>query len=167
MEMRVSITQKGNIFAGKAPEIVQGKLLEAMYEATAFLEREVKSRTPKGVYGEKDGLVSTVQGKVAGIGTPVIKGIVAHQSKYGDVIEKGRTAGKTMPPEGYLIRWIQVKMGLSEYEAKRLEFVIRRKIGTRGFHGAQMFEHALTDNWSRLQSIFDRCGFEIARELNQ
>ncbi len=166
MDLKISVTQKGKIFDGAGPEIIQSKLTEAMYEGTIYLERKVKERTPRGVYGEKGGLVSTVHGEVIGKGAPIIKGIVAHQSKYGDVVEKGRTAGKAMPPEGSLIRWIQLKMGVSEFEAKRLEFVIRRKIGAKGFPGAQMFDHALTDNWHKLQEIFDRCGFEIARELS-
>jgi len=166
MELKVSITQKGKIFEGQAPEIVNKAMTLAMYEATSFLEREVKKRTPQGVGGAKGGLMSTIYGEVIGPGMPLVKGIVAHQSKYGDVIEKGRTAGKAMPPEGVLIRWIQVKMGLSEPEAKRVEFVIRRKIGQKGFPGAHMFEKGLMENWTKLQEIFDRCGFEIARELN-
>jgi len=166
MELKVSITTKGKIFEGKAPEIVQDQLAAAMYEATSFLEREVKKRTPQGVFGGAGGLLSTIHGEVVGKGTPVIKGIVAHGSAYGDVIEKGRRAGKTWPPEGALLRWIEVKMGLPEETAKRLEFVIRRKIGQKGFPGAHMFENALQEGWPKLKDMFDRAGFEIARELN-
>lgn len=167
MELKVSVTQKGKIFEGVSHAIIQDNLSQAMYEATAFLEREVKKRTPQGVGGAKGGLMSTIHGEVIGKGTSVIKGIVSHQSKYGDVIEKGRTAGKTWPPEGALIRWIEVKMGLSGPEAKRIEFLIRRKIGKKGFPGAHMFERALNENWGRLQGIFERMGFEIARELSE
>lgn len=166
MELKVSVSQKGKIFEGQAPEIVQKELTSAMYEATQFLERTVKEGTPQGVGGAKGGLMSTVQGEVVGKGMPVVKGIVAHQSKYGDPVEKGRTAGKAMPPEGTLIRWIEVKLGKTEGEAKRLEFVIRRKIGQKGFPGAYMFEKGLDQGWPTVQGIFDRYGFVIARELN-
>ncbi len=165
MELKVSVIQKGKIFEGKGPEIVNENLTAAMYEATSFLEREVKRRTPQGVFGAKGGLRSTIRGEVEGKGTPLIKGIVAHTSVYGDVIEKGRTAGKTWPPEGSLLRWIEVKLGVDERTAKRLEFVIRRKIGKKGFPGVYMFENAFNENWTKIQKIFDRCGFEIAREL--
>ncbi|GER92685.1 hypothetical protein A45J_0403 [hot springs metagenome] len=167
MELKVTVTQKGKIFEGVSQEIVRDNLAQAMYEATQFLEREVKKRTPQGVGGAKGGLMSTIQGEVIGKGTTAIKGIVAHQSEYGDVVEKGRTAGKAWPPEGSLIRWIEVKMGLSGDESKRIEFLVRRKIGKKGFPGAHMFERALNENWGRLQGIFDRCGFEIARELSE
>lgn len=167
MELTVAITQKGKIFEGKAPEIVNEALTSAMYEAVTLLEREVKKRTPLGVYGSQGGLLSTIHGNVTGQGTPIVKGIIATQSKYGEVIEKGRTAGKTWPPEGALIRWMEVKLGMDDTTAKRMEFVIRRKIGRKGFPGVHMFENALNENWQRLEQIFDRMGFDIARKLNE
>lgn len=167
MELKVSVTQKGKIFEGKAPEIIKQNLTGAMYEATSFLEKEVKRRTPVGVFGAQGGLLSTIHGEVIGKGTPIMKGIVGHQSKYGDVIEKGRSAGKTWPPEGTLLRWIEMKLGVEGAEARRLEFIIRRKIGKKGFPGRFMFEESLKQGWPVLQKIFDHYGFEIARELNE
>lgn len=167
MELKVVVTQKGKLFEGKGHEIVQQKIESAMYSATQFLEREVKKRTPQGVFGAQGGLRGTIHGEVEGKGTPLIKGIIAHQSKYGDVIEKGRTAGKSWPPEGALIRWMEVKLDMNEATAKRMEFVIRRKIGKKGFSGVHMFENALNENWGKIQKIFDGAGFEIARELNE
>jgi len=167
MELKVSIITKGKISEGKAPEIIRQNMTDAMYEATSFLERKIKEITPQGVFGAKGGLISTIAGEVIDKGTPIIKGIVASSSLYGEVIEKGRRAGKTWPPEGALLRWIEVKMGIPEEMAKRLEFVIRRKIGQKGFPGAAMFEKGLERGWPKLEEIFDRAGFEIAKELNQ
>jgi hypothetical protein len=167
MELKVSVKTKGKIFEGKAPEIIHDALADAMYEATSFLEAEVKKRTPIGVGGAKGGLMSTIHGEPIEKGVPVIKGVIATSSRYGEVIEKGRRAGKTWPPEGELVRWIEVKMGLPEEMAKRLEFVIRRKIGQKGFPGVHMFENALKEGWPTLKKIFDGAGFEIARELNE
>lgn len=163
MRLVVTVTQKGAIYEGKTPRIVSEELAAAMYEATGLLEGEVKKRTPQGVFGERGGLRSTIYGEVQGKGTPLVKGVIAHQSKYGDVIEKGRRPGRKWPPEGALIRWMEVKLGMDESTAIKKEFVLRRKIGVKGFPGAHMFEGALTDNWPRLQRIFDRRGFEIAR----
>ncbi len=117
--------------------------------------------------GYQGGLISTVNSEVTGKGTPLIKGIVFHGSKYGDVVEKGRSAGKGMPPKGTLVRWLEVKLGLSTKEAQRIEFVVRRKIGLRGTQGAQMFEKALTDNIGKLEQMAQACGLRIAAELNQ
>jgi len=166
MELKATVTAKGAIFEGKAPEIIQTALTSAMYEATQSLEKKVKAKTPVGVGGAKGGLLSTIYGEVER-GIPVIKGIVATQSPYGEVIEKGRTAGKKWPPEGVLIRWIELKMGVDEATAQRLEFVIRRKIGKKGFPGAHMFERAFTESWPQIKGIFERAGFNIARELNE
>jgi hypothetical protein len=167
MEMKVVVTAKGKIFEGKGPEVIQENLTSAMYEGTQMLEREVKRRVPVGVFGAQGGLLSNIHGEVEGKGTPIMKGIIAHGSKYGDVIEKGRTAGKKWPPEGVLLRWIEVKLGADEKEAKRLEFVIRRKIGRKGFPGVHMFQNALEQSWPKLESIFDNMGFKITRELSE
>lgn len=164
--VKVAITKKGKVFEGKSPEVINQQLTAAMYEATEFLERKVKEKTPVGVYGAAGGLLSTIHGEVTGKGMPTVKGVVGHQSRYGDVIEKGRRPGKKWPPEGTLIRWMMVKLGMSEPEAITKEFYIRRKIGTKGFSGAHMFERALTSNWSRLKTIFNQYGFKITRELN-
>jgi hypothetical protein len=163
----VEFKKKGAVLEGKGPEVVRDELVCLIYEVTAFLEREVKERTPRGVYGAQGGLASTIHGEVTGKGTPQVKGVVGHQSKYGDVIEKGRKAGKAWPPEGALIRWIEVKLGKGEEEAYRLEFVIRRKIGRKGFPGAHMFQRAVTEEEHRLQRMADRHGFSIVTRLEE
>lgn len=189
MELKCTITQKGAIFEGKAPEIIQKQLEKAMTEAVSFLEREVKLRTPTGVYGAA-GLLGSIHGEVVQKGTPIVKGVVASSSKYGEVVEKGRTAGKAMPPggaaacalkgqrgrgikkgqtyyEGPLIRWIEVKFGVDNKTAAKLEWPIRKKIAVKGFEGAHMFENALTENKEKLEEIFNRAGFDIAQKLSE
>jgi hypothetical protein len=165
----VTVTTKGGIFEGQPQAIVQQALHGCIYEATMFLERKVKlivTNEAQGVGGAKGGLLSTIHGEVTGKGTPLIKGVVAHgKGAYGDVVEKGRPAGK-MPPEGVLVRWIEVKLGVDSTTAQRLEFVIRRKIGRKGFPGVHMFERAVSENQTKLQAIFDRAGFDIAVQLS-
>lgn len=165
--LSVKISTSGALLAGKAPQIIQQGLDTFVTMVTQFLSAEVQKRTPQGVMGYQGGLISTVNSEVTGKGTPVIKGIVFHGSKYGDVIEKGRTAGKGMPPKGSLVRWLEVKLGLSEKEAQRIEFVVRRKIGLKGTKGAQMFEKALTGNLGRLEQMAQAAGLKIAVELNK
>lgn len=165
--LSVRIKTSGALLSGKAPEVVQAGLDRFVTMATQFLANEVQKRTPQGVMGYQGGLISTINSEVSGKGTPQIKGIVFHGSKYGDVIEKGRTAGKGMPPKGSLLRWLEVKLGLSEKEAQRIEFVVRRKIGMKGTKGAQMFEKALLDNVGKLEQMAQVCGLEIATELNK
>ena len=152
---------------GKAPEVIQTGLDRFVTMATQLLSNEVQKRTPQGVMGYQGGLISTINSEVTGKGTPIIKGVVYHGSKYGDVVENGRSPGKGMPPKGSLVRWLEVKLGLSEREAMRIEFVVRRKIATKGTQGAQMFEKALTDNLGKLEALAQQCGLQIVKELNQ
>jgi len=166
MEFKVTIKKKGPVFDGSATKVVDRKLEDAMYEATQLLEREVKERTPRGVMGAQGGLLSTIHGEVLKKGTSVVKGVVGSSAEYAEVIEKGRRAGKKWPPEGALIRWIEVKLKVGREMAERLEFVIRRKIGRKGFPGVHMFEKALDENWHRIQKIFDRAGYEITRVID-
>ena len=167
MELKISIAKKGKVFEGKAPEIIEQALTDVLYEATSFLETEVKKRTPTGVYGASGGLISTIHGEVVSKGTPLMKGIIGHGSVYGDVIEMGRRPGQKWPPEGVLLRWVEKKIGASGKAAAGLEFVIRRKIGQKGFPGVHMFEKALKENLSRLRAMFDRLGFKITSKLNE
>ncbi len=162
----IRIDTSGALLNGQAPAIVQKNLDKAIVEATLFLWREVQSRTPQGVGGYQGGLISTIQQEISGKGTPVVKGTIFQGKPYGEVIEKGRTAGKGMPPEGSLLRWLEVKLGLSEKEAKRIEFVVRRKIKAKGFDGAHMFEQAIQDNLTRVEAMFTKVGFTITTELN-
>lgn len=167
MEMKAVVTMKGAIFDGKAPEIINNELTAAMTEGLALIGRNVKKNTPVGVHGAQGGLLGNQAGEVIGKGTPIVKGVYTLGSPYAEVLEKGRTAGKAMPPEGSLQRWIEVKLGLDEKQAKRIEFVIRRKIGRKGFPGAQMAETGFEDSLPGLIEIFDQRGFVIARRLSE
>lgn len=166
MDLRLKIESQGALLSGEAPKVVQTNLDRFVTEATMLLLGEVKKRTPQGVFGAQGGLLGSIQAEVIGKGTPLIKGVVASAHKYAEVIEKGRTAGKGMPPMGSLIRWIEVKMGLSADQAKKIEFVVRRSIGRKGFSGAHMFEDALIDNLNRLVAMGEAAGLRIATELN-
>ena len=85
MELKVIIQAKGKIFDGRAPEIIRENLLAFMVEATQYLERRVKGRTPR-----RTGLGAlSIHGEVINKGTTVIKGVVGHTSKYLDFVERG------------------------------------------------------------------------------
>ena len=165
MTIRINISTKGALLSGKAPEVIQKGLDRFVQKVTMFLLPEVQKRTPQGVFGAQGGLIGSIQAQVSGKGTPLVKGVVMSAQLYAEVIEKGRTAGKGMPPAGSLIRWIETKMGLDEASAKRIEFVIRRSIGAKGFAGRYMFEKAVTENMARIETMAMAEGLIIATEL--
>lgn len=165
MDLRARIEVTAPLLA-KGPAVVQKHLDRFVDQATAFLLREVKVRTPQGVYGAQGGLLASIQKDVQGKGTAVVKGIVGTAQAYGEVIEKGRRPGKAWPPPKVLVPWIVKKLGLDPKEAARVEYVIRRKIGLKGFEGVHMFEKALTENFGALQAMAQREGLLIVQELN-
>lgn len=168
LELKINVIAKANVFRGKGPEIINRNLTSAMYEAVGFLEAVVKGGTPQGVFGTQGGLISTIHGEVEYKGTPAVKGIVATQSEYGEVIEKGRTPGKKPPPKGSLVRWMEVKLGMDPETAKKKEMGLRIAIGRKGFKGAHMFQNSIEGaNYDKLEKIFSHYGFEITRELAQ
>lgn len=167
MKISLRVTASGALFTGKAPAIIQQNIDRFVTSATMFLLAQVKSRTPQGVFGAQGGLLGSIQSEVVGKGTPMVKGVVASAQKYAEVVEKGRSAGKGMPPKGVLVRWLEVKLGLDTKTATRIEYVVRRKIGQKGFEGAHMFERAVTENISSLEQMAVACGLKIATEMSQ
>ena len=168
MNLQIKISTKGALLSGKAPQVIQAGLDSFVTEAVNFLDGQVKARTPQGVLGGQGGVISSIQTPpITGKGTPMVKGSVVSAHSYAAVIEKGRRPGKGMPPKGMLVRWIETKLGLSETEARKVEFVIRRSIGITGFKGRHMFEKAATENQSVLDAMAGRYGLTIARELSE
>ena len=183
MEIKATIKCNGAIYNGVSLKISQMHLDRAMSESVALLERKVKENIRKapriGVGGAKGGLLASIHGETIQKGTPLIKGIVATQSIYGEVIEKGRRPGRKMPPADALDGWIDLKLGTRRrafnsmdkvlaYTAwkKSVSFLIRRKIGKKGFPGIHMFERALADNLPQIQSIFERAAASITGKIN-
>jgi len=167
MELKVKIDVSGALLTGKAPEIIQRNLDAAITRATLLLHKEVIDRTPQGASGAQGGLINSIKYDIPGKGTPIVKGIIATKQKYGEVIEKGRAAGKGMPID-VLIPWLRKKLGITdEKELARANFLIRRKIMAKGFEGAHMFEKALNENLSKVEAIFKEAGFDMIKELSE
>lgn len=166
MELRARLEISGPLLAGKGPAVVRKHATRFVTEAVLLLEREVKLRTPQGVFGAQGGLLASIKHEGSTPGAPVVRGVVFSNSQYGEVVERGRRPGRGMPPPGVLLRWIELKFGMSRGEAERIEYVVRRKIAQKGFEGAHMFERAFNENLPRLRAMADRVGLSIVTELN-
>lgn len=167
MELRVRIEVSGPLLAGKGPAIVQQHIERFVDLAVSLLVREVKIRTPRGASPAGSGLAYSIKEDVQGRGTPLVRGIVGTASKYGEVIERGRRPGRGWPPKGVLLEWIRYRFGVTDQKTlERLEFLIRRKIGQKGFEGVHMFEKALTENFNRLQAMAQREGLALVAVLD-
>ena len=167
MELAYQIKINGPIAEGKAGKIAHEQVTAFLYEATQFLETQVKQNTPEGVFGQAGGgLRASIHGEVVDKGTEVQKGIIAHGSIYGDPVERGRRPGK-MPPSSVLVRWVEVKFGVSGQDAKRIAFFVRKKIMSRGTKGAAMFFKALDEGWPTIVSMADQYGIKIADRMRK
>lgn len=167
MELKIKIDVKGALLTGKAPDIVQKNLEEAITRATNLLHNEVLNRTPQGALGAQGGLINSIKGDVLLKGTPMVKGVIVTKHPYAEVIEKGRRPGKGIPVNA-LIPWLIGKLKITdEKELARANFLIRRKIKAQGFKGAHMFEKALNENYNKVEAIFRDAGFNIAKELSE
>lgn len=167
MNLIARIEISGPLLAGKGPAVVQKHIERFVTSAVLLLEREVKLLTPQGVSGAQGGLLSTIKHEVAGRGTALVRGLVGTSSPYGEVIERGRRPGRGWPPRGALLRWIEMKFGVSGREAQRIEYLVRRKIARKGFEGAHMFDKAFTKNLPRLQSMAQAEGLALVTELGR
>jgi hypothetical protein len=164
MELAYQISFKGPVLDGTAGKIAHEQVTAFLYEVTAYLETQVKENTPIGVFGKQGGLYSTIHGEVTEKGTEAQKGIVAHGSKYGDPAERGRRPGKMAPSE-VLVRWVELKFGVAEKDAKRIAFFIRKKIMKQGTKGAGMFFKALDEGWPTILSMAQGYGIKIADKM--
>lgn len=160
------ITAQGALLTGNPEGIVQRNMSAAMQEAVQFGVRRVKGRTPQGVSGAQGGLLGSIQGEVRHPGGDVV-GIIGTASPYGLAVEKGRSPGEKMPPAGTMLRWLEVKMGIETEEAEEIEYVVRRKIGREGTEGAHMFEQTIDEDADSFQTIFERYGLRITKELGR
>lgn len=164
MRLSAEIRISGPLFA-KGPEIVQRYLEAFVEEVVQFLTREIKERTPQGIYGAQGGLLGSIGNTISGRGTQLVRGVIGTPQAYGAIVERGRRPGK-MPPKGVLVRWIEVKLGLDARSAQSVEYLIRRKIARKGTKGAAMFSRALMENEAAIARIAERYQLKTVVDLN-
>lgn len=81
-------------------------------------------------------------------------------AKYAYWVHEGRRPGK-MPPEKPILRWVYRKLNPGK-DAKSIAFLIRRKIGKKGYKG-RPFIAAIHKEWiNKLQARIDNA---VARGL--
>jgi hypothetical protein len=60
---------------------------------------------------------------------------VYNRQPYAIIVERGRRAGARQPPVAALVPWVRDKFGLRGAEARRVAFLVARKISERGIAG--------------------------------
>ena len=160
-----------------AEEIAPAEMRLALERITARVEEEIKERMPVGVTGALRGSVAR---EIEGTGVD-LTGIVGTPQPYGLVIEEGRRPGKRWPPEASIRLWVrrtaagqqivaslQSEAGLLRDRAERSAvFLVRRKIGRKGFRGRHMFAEAAKATEGLVRDVWRETGERIAERLNR
>lgn len=134
--MAITITATGPLF-GDTRSVVDREVRAVLMETGQLGARLLTERTPAGVSSAGGGLRGSTFTELRG--TPGRREQRIGQSKfYAEIVELGRRAGKR-PPVAALMRYVQLKLGKRGVEIERVAFLVARKIGARGYHGAQQF----------------------------
>lgn len=138
---------------------------QGLTETVGFLHKQVVEKTQRGATSFLRG---SIHSEVRGQTLESLRGVVGTPAKYADVVERGRRAGRPMPPSGVgsgLWLWVRRKLRVPEGEARGVAFVIARSIKKEGIEGKHMFRDALRDNRARIQARMRELGFRLARRL--
>ena len=149
------------------PEASRMATISRLTEATKFLERVVKFKTPRGVGPTP--LRNTIFSKVE-YGTPVqygtsIRGLVGTPAKYGEAVEFGTKPH--MPPRREIIFWVARKLGLSGLELREAVRNIRWHIYQHGTEGAHMFEKGFNENKAFITKMLEKIPEDIVKSLKK
>ncbi len=122
------------------------KMHSAMDESTGFVQTEVRKNVPVDQGIARGSILPDIRGSSVDM-----RGRVYSALEYIEVLEKGRSPNKPMPPKGVLLGW----MARHSIDVK-LEFIIRRAIGRKGTKAHKMFEQAAARGQQVVPGIFAR-----------
>lgn len=176
LKFDVGIEGAGPLLEPGAEEVAPAEVRFALERITARVEEEIKERMPVGVTGVLRGSVAR---EIEGTGVD-LTGVVGTPQPYGLVIEEGRRPGKRWPPEDPIRLWVRRTAAGQEIVASlqsegrlprdRAEqgavFLVRRKIGRKGFRGRHMFAEAAKATEGFVRDVWQETGERIAQRLN-
>lgn len=142
----------------RAPEFTRERLLDAMTEATLYLEREVKDAFPAVSGLTRASITSDAFSTPAGV-----LGTVGSASPAVAAVELGTKPH--MPPVAAILLWVQDKFGLAGEEAESLAWGVARKIKARGTKGQGHFQKVLAAGAGTLTGIFQEAVQDIVLHL--
>lgn len=139
-------------------------LLRAMHESVVTLEAYATSYAPVFMGRLRNSLGSEVKhlstaNIVGRVGTSLTSEV------YPLVMEYGRKPGR-MPPPSRLVRWVQLKFGLSTYrEIRSAAYNVARKIAARGIKPKLFLKKAYLTGQNQVQNYFAQALERIAEGL--
>lgn len=144
----------------KAPEIVREELTSAMDEATSLLEGEAKDLTPVGAMGL---LRQSILAQEPRVLADQVIGVVGTALDYAVPVELGTKPH--FPPVEALEDWVRRRLGVAEKDARRVAFLVARKIAAHGTPAFGMLHRAFAKAGVSIGMIFARARDRIASRL--
>ena len=147
IEIEIDLQKFAAALAKLDPATLNQRTRAALQESISYIEALVVNAIPVNTGNTRQGVFTDVRGQTLAS----LRGIVASPHKHALVLERGRTPGKRMPPEGPIALWALRKLGVND---AGVVFLIRRAIGRRGLPALKMFENAALKAPPIVEAIF-------------
>lgn len=151
----LTVNRMGQTYAGGS-QIVLEETRTGITRAVIQIEADAKRMVPTDTHTLQRSLTHevTTQGQN-------VTGRAGTNLTYAPVVEKGRSAGAAMPPQGALLGWMR-RHGIDA----SAEFVVRRAIGRRGTRPRPYLKPALDKNrpaiTREMTAVLKRIGDRLA-----
>ena len=142
-----------------AADFTPRELTRTVRRIVARADANITERTPVGWSGTLRGGYSH---EVRRPNTSRPVGIVANPTPYHDIRDEGRRPGR-QPPVAPLIPWVGSKLGAPVAERRQVAFLVARKIGRRGYAGAQMVRKGWGRTRREVRPELRKMGLRIIR----
>ena len=142
----------------KAPGVVQLMLGFALERGAQEVAREARQKAPKAF--------STLTNSIRAQRLSELHYFIAPGVNYAPWVEGGRMPMRKMPPKGSLLAWIKLKLGVSEEQASRLEFVIARAIKRRGIQPQPFMQPTYEAKRERVVQLASEAMRRAVAEIN-
>lgn len=161
MSVSLSATGLGQLQRAleQAPAQATRALLTAMTRAVLLLQREVMDSLPS-----HSGLTRASVGADAFVQGAGVLGVVGSSQPVAAFLEFGTRPH--MPPVQALEGWVRDKLGLNGADARRVAFLVARKIARKGAPALKLFEKALAHNRGQINTLFETACADLARQMN-
>lgn len=153
----LAVLQRGLV---EARDYTQERLVDAMVEATLYLEREVKDAFPAVSGLTRASITSDAFSTPAGV-----LGVVGSASAAAAAVELGTRPH--MPPVAPIQIWVQEKLGIGGKEGRGIAFAIARKISKVGTKPQGHFKKTLAASTRTLTRVFEDAVQDVAAHLVQ
>lgn len=147
-----------------APEHVRKNVTDAMNKSVITVVSEVRPLTPVGVSSRlRNSIGSTVEATQSTITGRV--GSSLKSEEYPATMEFGRLPGSQPPVTDSLIRWVHLKLGVSNQDAPGVAFTVARAIGRFGIKGRFYLKRGLEASRTKIQGYFDEALTNLGKDL--